>query len=76
MEEKGRLSAFRTPKQPNYDTRIAQNLTGIENLGNFTFRDEFAVDSLLQRRVGCELGPGSTPSNVINIELAQDDPSR
>jgi hypothetical protein len=30
LEEKGRLSAFRTPKQPNYDTRIAQNLTGIE----------------------------------------------
>src|SRR6202035_4091616 len=24
------------------------------NLGNFTFRDEFAVDSLLQRRVSCK----------------------
>src|SRR6266404_8679977 len=28
------------------------------NLGNFTFRDEFAVDSLLQRGVMCE--PGCT----------------
>ena len=45
MEEKGRLSAFRTPKQPNYDTRIAQNLTGIVKLSEdpATRRSEFAA---------------------------------
>jgi hypothetical protein len=28
--------------------------------GNSGFRDEFAPDCLLQQRVRCELGPGST----------------
>jgi 3-oxoacyl-[acyl-carrier protein] reductase len=62
LEEKGRLSAFRTPKQPNYDTRIEARALASEFAAQNIRANVVSPGSIDTRRDNPEWYQGRAPS--------------